>query len=407
MKKFGSFTEQVSTKFRTSGDSKEVALVIPSTLTGASNSFTLPLIAGTADTLVSRVSLDQGALRLQNKDLSADNVLVVDATGAKKLQFDVALITGTKVMSLPDVSGTVVYEANTATLTNKVMDGDNNTFSNILLAKIKNSANLNVFLQRNGSGVAIDSVKAVPAGDVIGSSDTQALTNKTINADANTITNIEDADIKAAAAIAVSKLAALTVSRALVSDVSGFLSVSAVTSVELGYVSGVTSAIQTQINGKQGNIISTEGDVILGNGAGQAARLAIGGTGTVLTSNGTTASWSTPAGTGDVTSAAVIADNALVRGDGGAKGIQQATAILVDDLDNITGIGYAQALNGYMSKVENTSSFTITDGYAMVRGTTQIKTGTTITVPAAAYLDILGILTVVGTLDALGTVTIR
>lgn len=65
---------------------------------------------------------------------------------------------------------------------------------------------------------------------------------------------IVNADINGSAAIAVSKLAALTASRAIVSDGSGFLSVSAVTSTELGYVSGVTSAIQTQLNAKQATI---------------------------------------------------------------------------------------------------------------------------------------------------------
>lgn len=42
----------------------------------------------------------------------------------------------------------------------------------------------------------------------------------------------------------------LTASRALVSDNSGKVGVSAVTSTELGYLDGVTSAIQTQLNGK-------------------------------------------------------------------------------------------------------------------------------------------------------------
>ena len=46
----------------------------------------------------------------------------------------------------------------------------------------------------------------------------------------------------------------LTASRALVSDGSGKVSASSVTSTELGYVSGVSSAIQTQIDGKQPTI---------------------------------------------------------------------------------------------------------------------------------------------------------
>jgi hypothetical protein len=43
----------------------------------------------------------------------------------------------------------------------------------------------------------------------------------------------------------------LTASRALVSDGSGKVAVSAVTSTELGYVDGVTSNIQTQLNAKE------------------------------------------------------------------------------------------------------------------------------------------------------------
>ena len=46
----------------------------------------------------------------------------------------------------------------------------------------------------------------------------------------------------------------LTVSRALASDANGKVAVSGVTSTELGHVSGVTSAIQTQLDGKQGTL---------------------------------------------------------------------------------------------------------------------------------------------------------
>lgn len=59
-----------------------------------------------------------------------------------------------------------------------------------------------------------------------------------------------NADISASAAIAYSKLAALTASRALVSDGSGVVSVATTTATEIGYVNGVTSAIQTQLNNK-------------------------------------------------------------------------------------------------------------------------------------------------------------
>lgn len=90
----------------------------------------------------------------------------------------------------------------------------------------------------------------VATSALVTGSSTTTLTNKTIDADAsgNSITNIENADIKAAAAIALDKLAATTVSRALVSGVSGFVTAATTTATEIGYVNGVTSAIQTQIN---------------------------------------------------------------------------------------------------------------------------------------------------------------
>ena len=58
--------------------------------------------------------------------------------------------------------------------------------------------------------------------------------------------------IGSGSAIAVNKLAALTASRLMVTDASGFASAASVTATEAGYLSGVTSAIQTQLGNKQG-----------------------------------------------------------------------------------------------------------------------------------------------------------
>ena len=58
----------------------------------------------------------------------------------------------------------------------------------------------------------------------------------------------------------------LTVNRALVSNSSGKVAVSSVTSTELGYLDGVTSNVQAQLNGKQPKI--TVNGIIQGDGAG-------------------------------------------------------------------------------------------------------------------------------------------
>lgn len=207
------------------------------------------------------------------------------------------------------------------TLTNKTIDADLNTITNIENADIKAGAAIDATKIANGTvsnaefqtldGVTssiqtqIDAKASTASltahtgastgvhgvtGAVLGTSDTQVVTNKTIDADLNTITNIENADIKIGAAIDAAKIANgtvsnaefqtldgvtssiqtqidskqatitgaattiassnLTVSRALNSDGSGKVAVSTVTSTELGYVSGVTSAIQTQIDAK-------------------------------------------------------------------------------------------------------------------------------------------------------------
>lgn len=97
---------------------------------------------------------------------------------------------------------------------------------------------------------------------------TGSIVNADVNASAaiaysklNLSASIVNADIASGAAIALSKLASLTADRALQSSSGGVIEVSAVTSTELGYVSGVTSAIQTQLNGK----VSKSGDSMSGN----------------------------------------------------------------------------------------------------------------------------------------------
>jgi len=67
----------------------------------------------------------------------------------------------------------------------------------------------------------------------------------------------------------------LTSSRAIISNTDGKIAVSEVTSTELGYVDGVTSSIQTQLDGKQnfsdhltdiGALAHSDGNIIISNG---------------------------------------------------------------------------------------------------------------------------------------------
>jgi hypothetical protein len=82
-----------------------------------------------------------------------------------------------------------------------------------------------------------------------------SITNDKVNASAGIVysklslsNSIVNSDISSSAAIDYSKLAALTASRVLVSNGSGVVSVSTITPTELGYLSGASSNIQTQLN---------------------------------------------------------------------------------------------------------------------------------------------------------------
>jgi hypothetical protein len=111
---------------------------------------------------------------------------------------------------------------------------------------------------------------------------------------------------------------------------------------ELTYLKGVSSAIQTQINNKMSNPMTTGGDIIYGGGSGAPTRLANGSAGQVLTSNGGTdaPSWTTLGTGGDVssnTATSVDSEVALFSGTTG-KEIKRAT-----------GTGVAKLTSGVLS----------------------------------------------------------
>lgn len=98
--------------------------------------------------------------------------------------------------------------------------------------------------------------------------------------------SIVNADVNNSAAIALTKLAATTASRAIVSNGSGFFTAATTTATEIGFVNGVTSAIQTQLNTKLTVTLTspTSGDIITYNGSAWvnsavgAGTIPIGGT---------------------------------------------------------------------------------------------------------------------------------
>ena len=75
--------------------------------------------------------------------------------------------------------------------------------------------------------------------------------------------------------------------------------VSGVDDTEIGYLNGVTSAVQTQLDAKTAkSTLTTTGDIYYASDANTPARLGIGSTGNVLTVASGIPSWAAPAGGG-------------------------------------------------------------------------------------------------------------
>jgi hypothetical protein len=103
----------------------------------------------------------------------------------------------------------------------------------------------------------------------------------------------------ALSAVSATELAYLDgVTSAVQTQIDGKQAVNAaVSTTELGYLDGVTSAIQTQLDAKiPKTLTTTTGDIIYASAANTPARLGIGSTSQVLTVSSGVPSWATPAG---------------------------------------------------------------------------------------------------------------
>jgi hypothetical protein len=120
------------------------------------------------------------------------------------------------------------------------------TISDTVGAMVGSNTETGISVTYDDSDNTLDFV--IGAGAIVNS----MLADDAVGADELAANAVVNASVASGAAIAFSKMADLTASRALVSDANGDVSVSAVTSTEVGYLDGVTSAIQTQLTAKAG-----------------------------------------------------------------------------------------------------------------------------------------------------------
>ena len=179
--------------------------------------------------------------------LDAPGDIKLDAAGA-----DIKLLDdGTQYGNLKNNSGELRITSSSSDTTAISMSGANVTVAGDLTIS---GDDLTMATNTSGAALIADGTNFNPvviSGDIsIGTTGTAAIGSGVV----------VNADVNSSAAIEFSKMENLTTARALVSDGSGDVSVSAVTSTELGYLDGVASNVQTQIDNIVAGTVSTVND---------------------------------------------------------------------------------------------------------------------------------------------------
>lgn len=205
-------------------------------------------------------------------------------SGATKVQ---ASATASGTLTLPAATDTLVGQTTPATLTNKTIDGDDNTLQDVSISSLKTVlADANKAIVRDGSGIV-----------------TSAL--------------ITDTNVNNTAAIARSKLASGTASHVIINDGSGVLSSEAQLAISRGGTgqSTATAAFDAL------SPATTTGDLIVKTNTGASGRFAVGTSGNILLADASSTtyglSWASPASLiGNISVRALSTTQSLLSGDG-------------------------------------------------------------------------------------------
>lgn len=168
----------------------------------------------------------------------------------------------------------------------------------------------------------------------------------------------------------------LTASRAMVTGASSELAVSATTATELGYVSGVTSAVQTQLDAKVlKSTLTAKGSLLTATAASTPAELAVGTDGYSLVADSGSATglnWSAPgaAAAGGAGTQVQYNSSGVLGGDAGMtydstgdkltvvnaliSGLTASRAVVTDASKNLTSSAATSTEVGYLSGVTST-----------------------------------------------------
>ena len=204
---------------------------------GATNTLVLPTdagtLVGTGDTGTVTNAMLAGSIAASKLAGSIGDTKLSTITTAGKVELGALEIDGASEM------GAALADADLLI----VDDGAGGTEKSMLASRIPTY----VFSKVSGDATVASNGALTIAAQAVENS---MLADDAVGADELAANAVVNASVASGAAIAFSKMENLTASRALVSDGSGDVSAATTTSTEIGYVNGVTSAIQTQLDAK-------------------------------------------------------------------------------------------------------------------------------------------------------------
>ena len=215
------------------------------------------------------VGIESGVIDLKNGGSQSNVKFYCESSNAHYVQLQAPAhsdFSGNVTSTLPNSTGTLVGTGDSGSVTNGMLAGSIadsklnaiSTAGKVALSALEidggtdigaDLADADLLIVDDGAGgtnrkTAMSRVATYIEGGISGditiSSGTAAIGSGVI----------VNADVNASAALEFSKMENLTASRALVSDSNGDVSAATTTSTEIGYVNGVTSAIQTQLDAK-------------------------------------------------------------------------------------------------------------------------------------------------------------
>ncbi len=231
----------------------------------------------------------------------------------------------------------VVGTATSQTLTNKTIDYNSNTILNLpsgggggvtdhtLLTNIGTNSHANIDTHISAS----DNVHGIGVGNnVVGTGTSQALTNKTIDASLNTVSNIANTNISTTAAIARSKIANGTANHVLINNASGVISSESALAASRGGL-GTSAAAFTGVVKASSGVFS----------ASTVTNTDISATAAIARSkmaNGTANRLVVNSATGAMTDAAAITASRALVSD--ANGIPTHSTVTSTELEYLSGV---------------------------------------------------------------------